>query len=266
MSIKRFLAGITSSLLFTLAVPVAVMAASTIVVTPTHEQGWLQADTNSGGDVNFVADNSAPGGGNGALQLTTEATTAAKAQYMHEANTPLADVAELSYYTKQNSASFAEGAPSYQVVANLNGTSGFTTLVFEPYQNPTQGAVVSNTWQQWDVDQGLFWSSRQVTCSATGQTVLGTPGGPATYTLADLNTLCPDAVVIGFGVNIGSSNPSYNVETDLVNFNGTAYDFELTNTPNSKDQCKKDGYKNLTDADGNAFKNQGACVSYSNKH
>jgi len=38
--------------------------------------------------------------------------------------------------------------------------------------------------------------------------------------------MCPNAVVAGFGVNIGSNNPSYNVLTDLVNFNGDVYDFE----------------------------------------
>jgi len=34
--------------------------------------------------------------------------------------------------------------------------------------------------------------------------------------------------------------------------------------PTSKDACKKNGYKNLTDANGNPFKNQGQCVSYFN--
>ena len=33
--------------------------------------------------------------------------------------------------------------------------------------------------------------------------------------------------MLGFGVNVGSNNPSYDVEVDLVNFNGTVYDFEL---------------------------------------
>jgi hypothetical protein len=71
-------------------------------------------------------------------------------------------------------------------------------------------------------------------------------------------------VVIGFGVNIGSNNPSYNVYTDYVNFNGTTYDFVYTNVPSDKDQCKKDGYQTLTDGDGNTFENQGQCVSYFN--
>lgn len=239
--------------------PFAASAATTVVVTPVNQQGWSTADTRPGGTVNFVVDPTSPAP-DGALQLTTDATTTAKAQYLHEANVALADVTDLSYYTKQVSASFAGGDPSYQLVTFLTGTStGFSTLVFEPYQNPLQGPVVPNTWQQWDVDAGLFWSTRTVVCP--NGTVVGTPGGPASYTLAQIQALCPDATVAGFGVNIGSNNPLYNVETDLVNFNGTVYDFQVTNVPTSKDQCKDGGYVNYTDANGGPFKNQGQCVS-----
>ncbi len=215
-----------------------------VIVTPDHPQGWSTADTRPGGTVTFVADPTAPAG-RGALELTTDATTAAKAQYLHAASTPLANVTELSYYTKQSSASFAGGDPSYQVIVYLNGTSGFSTLVFEPYQNLLEGAVVPQAWQHWDVDAGLFWSTRTVTCS--GGTVVGTPGGPANYTLAQLKTTCPSAMVIGFGVNIGSNNPSYNVETDLFNFNGTVYDFEPAH------KCAKDDHSDKShpkDCDG----------------
>jgi hypothetical protein len=34
------------------------------------------------------------------------------------------------------------------------------------------------------------------------------------------------------------------------------------NTPASKDACKNDGWKTLTDSNGNSFKNQGDCVSF----
>jgi hypothetical protein len=230
------------------------------VVTPANEQGWDEADTRPGGDVNFVSDASSPAP-KGALQLTTDATTTAKAQYLHAASTPLSNVNELSYYTKQVSGP-PHAAPAYQVIANLLGSSGFTTLVFEPYQNPTQGAIVSNAWQDWDVDAGQFWSTRTVACP--NGPVTGTPGGPAAYTLAQIKALCPAAVVIGFGVNIGTNNPSYNVETDLFRFNDTIYDFELFKVAKDKDECKNGGYRELTDANGNPFKNQGQCVSYTN--
>ena len=227
-----------------------VMAAGVTVVTPTDTQGWSTADTRPGGDVNFVTDSTAPG--NGALQLTTDSTTTSKAQYMHEADLDLSAVTELSYSSK-TIAGPVHAAPSYQLAVDLNGdaTGGFTTFVYEPYENgaPT---VTKNTWINWDVDSGRFWSSRTVT-DGTCDVVAGAGGAPF-YTLTDLQANCPDAVVVEFGVNIGSNNPSYDVYTDLVSINGEAYDFEAQSY---KDQCKNGGWETLN----GGYKNQGQCVA-----
>src|SRR5919112_1044523 len=124
----------------------AAMGSTIVVVTPTNTQGWSTADTRPGGEVNFVVDATAPRGA-GALQLKTDLTTGAKAQFLHEANTPLADVTELSYYTKQVAPPGPIADPAYQlIVFLLGGTAGFTTLVFEPYQNPAQGLILNNVW------------------------------------------------------------------------------------------------------------------------
>jgi hypothetical protein len=48
----------------------------------------------------------------------------------------------------------------------------------------------------------------------------------------------------------------------LDNFSINGQVISGPNTPASKDACKKDGWKNLQDANGNSFKNQGQCVSY----
>jgi hypothetical protein len=250
----------------------ALTAGSTIVVTPTNQQGWSTADTRPGGTVDFVVDASAPSG-IGALQLTTNATMAAKAQYLHAASIPLADVNDLSYYTRQVNAPLFPGAdPSYQLIVCLGGVTpsgcaGFTTFVFEPYENPGFGTpgfgVIPNIWQKWDVSAGDFWSSRTASGGGTCTTTAGNGGAPF-YTLAVLKTMCPNAVVAGFGVNIGSNNPSYNVYTDKFNFNGTTYDFEPYEVATNKDQCKDGGYTNAKRADGSSFKNQGDCIQYVN--
>lgn len=243
-------------------------ADSQIIVTPSNQQGWSTADTRPGGTVTFVADTNAPGDPHrGALQLTTDATTTAKAQYLHAANTPLAGVTELGYYTKQVSALFPGGDPSYQLIVCLNGvtgtgacnpnadplatTSSFTTLVFEPYQN---GVVVNNTWQQWDVDAGQFWSTRTVLCdggAVAGQGVTGGAGGAPFYTLDLIKTMCPNAIAVGFGVNIGSNNPGYIVRTDLVDFNGTVYNFEPDATCRDKGNNKDGNKEKDNHKDGN---------------
>ena len=142
---------------------------------------------------------------------------------------------------------------------NLTGTGGFTTFVYEPYEN---GVVTPGAWQQWDVDAGQFWSSRTFTdgsCSVTAGA-----GGAPFYTLSQIKTMCPNAVAIGFGVNVGTFNPGYDVETDLVGFNGTVYDFEPYAVASSKDECKNGGWSDVKRADGSSFKNQGDCIQYVN--
>ena len=266
MRLTRLMVGSAMAAILLMTGVTNALAATTVVVTPANQQGWSTADTRPGGTVTFVSDPSSPFPA-GALQLTTDLTTTAKAQYLHAASAPLSSVTELSYYTKQVSGPPLFADPSYQLVMCLNGaptSCGFTTLVFEPYQNPQMGPIVPNAWQQWNVAAGLFWSTRTVNCS--GGAVLGTPGGPATYTLSQIASTCPDAVVAGFGVNIGSNNPGYMVRTDGFNFNGTTYDFQLTNTPTSKDQCKDGNFVNFTDAQGQAFTNQGRCVSFVESH
>jgi len=258
MGIKRITSVITGmAAALVLAVPMVASAATTVVVTPANTQGWYEADVRPGGDINFIEDATSPLP-TGALQLLTDNTTVAKAAYLKDASVPLSSVTELSYATKQVSGP-PTADPSYQLLIDLNGAApgGFTTLVYEPYWN---GTVVPGTWQTWDVDSGLFWSSR--TFSEGTCMVVNGAGGPPFYTLAGLQATCPDAVTLSFGVNVGSFNPNYNVETDAVNFNGTTYDFELTNEPLTKEQCKDEGYKNYTDAEGNPFKNQGQCVKY----
>lgn len=278
MFVKKLIAAVSGTLLLALGMPLAAYAASTVVVTPTATQGWTStapgADTRPGGAVNFITDTTSPAP-NGALQLTTSATTTAKAQYMHAASVPLSSVTQLSYYTKQVSPLGTVADPSYQLPVCLTGagttscnpgltgtpgSSSFSTLVFEPYQNPGNNgnaAVVNNVWQKWDVAAGLFWSTRTVVCS--NGTIVGSAGGPSTYTLAQIQTACPQAFVLGYGVNIGTNNPGYNVETDLFNFNGTVYDFQVVNMPTSEKQCRQNGYLNYTDAQGKPFKNAETC-------
>lgn len=241
----------------------AAAGSTSVVVTPTNTQGWSTADTRPAGTVGFVADPTARAG-LGALQLTTDSTTAAKAQYLHATDTPLSQVSELGYWTKQNAASFAQGDPSFQLVACLGGfdtgtstCSGFTTFVFEPYENTAQGTVISKVWQPWDVDAGQMWSSRSY--ANGGCSVTAGAGGPPFYTLGDIQTMCPDAVVVGFGVNVGTYNPGYDVETDLVDFNGTVYDFEP-----GANACKNGGWQLAKRADGTTFGSQGDCIQYEN--
>lgn len=247
------MAGLSAALIAPVMSFAAVSAAAVVEVTPSAIGDWATASTTSGGTVNFVSDASSPLP-DGALQLTTDTTTASKAQYMHPTATAVASITDLGYSSKQNSASFAGGNASYQLPMFLNGTEGFTTLVYEPYQN---GTVTPGEWQNWDVDAGQFWSTRSVTCS-NGSVAAG-GGGTPFYTLDQIATLCPEAVAFGFGVNVGSNNPSYDISVDGVVFNETTYDFQLDPiTLGSKEECKNGGWET---SEAPVFKNQGDCVS-----
>ncbi len=220
----------------------------------------------SGGTVGFVADAQAPSG-NGALRLTTNNTNEALAQYIKETNTLLASVTEISYYSKQNVGSPEYAGANFALGVDLDGTAngtdeGFTFLIYEPYLQAQP--IIPGTFQFQDVDQGRIYSTETVTCS--NGTIEGAPGGTGTfYTLAQVSQTCPEAVVTLFGVFIGSYNPNYDVEVDLLNFNGTTYDFEPdgTNTtrPTSKEDCKNGGYARFSNP---SFKNQGQCIQFVN--
>lgn len=238
------------------------MPGTQVVVTPTNTQGWFVGEQDSGAVFTYNNDTTAPGSpSNGALELTTNSTTASHIQYLHPTNTALADVSELEYSTKQISALLAGGDPSYQLAMCMTGISGstcnnFTTLVYEPYEN---GVVTNGTWQNWDVMAGQVWSSHSI---GAGTCQLTKSQGEFVYSIAALQTACPNAVVAAFGVNVGSNNPSYDVEADLVDFNGTTYNFEPFAAVTNKDACKDGGWMKQVDAHDNGFKNQGDCVSF----
>lgn len=206
---------------------------SVTVVTPGDTKGWSSvaplAETRANGTVSFVTDATTPAG-NGALSLVTGAATGSplqdKAQYMHATNTPLSQVTDLCYWTKQNSASFVNGAPSYQLVVLLDGSTlgSYTTFVYEPYND---GKTINpGVWQNWDVDEsGKLWSSRTVNAGGDCLVTAGSGGAPF-YSLENLQEDCPDARVVAFGVNVGSNNPDYDTEVEYVQFNDDVYDFE----------------------------------------
>ncbi|HEY8886804.1 MAG TPA: hypothetical protein VIM31_04905 [Candidatus Microsaccharimonas sp.] len=209
-------------------------AASTIAVNAANTQGWITDDTRANGYVSFVPDASAFGG-NGALSMKTDATPVAgqdKAQYMHYFTTPVplsSITGELSFDTKQNSALFAAGTPSYQIPVYLNGPTGtnFATLVYEPYVDQGNAGVQNGVWQHWMINpsSSKIYSSKTVT-GQNGNIV--SSQGSSTYTLDQIKQYFPNATVLGFGLNVGSNNPGYDTEADNFTFNGTTYDFVYT--------------------------------------
>lgn len=213
----------------------------------------------------FVTGPGTPPLGVGSVTLTTP-TSADKVQlfnYDHR-GTPLADVRSMSYYTYRT-AGTGQQVTAINVEVDVNGAApgGFTTLVFEPVYNTTQGTVTNGQWQYWDAYNGgnaIWWSSNPI------------PGAPNRDTFVPWSTIVaanPDAVIVGgYGLNQGSGNPGLVSSVDALHFDtpsvAVTYDFEPFHVATTKDACKNDGWRTLRRSDGTTFKNQGDCVSYVN--
>lgn len=206
---------------------------------------WYRMDTRVGGGVTLVkpgdTGNPIPAAPSplepGSLALTTNNTGTAKAQLLTTGNgvrgTLLANVTGLGYSTYQVSTSPSIADASFQLVidtdGNFNTTGDSTTLVWEPYENTDQHAVIPDQWQAWDTTGGNWWSSKQITCNGGLFTVAPGAGGPPFTTPAAVAAGCPGAVVAAIGVNVGSNNAGYTVAVDGVHFDtltsSTTWDF-----------------------------------------
>ena len=103
----------------------------------------------------------------------------------------------------------------------------------------------------------------------SGRYDYGQFGGSAstTYSGAPANVLAGN--VVGISVVVDGSwsaaatggDGEQTVLVDNITLNNDVVTFE-PNTPKSKDDCKKGGWQDLEDANGDPFKNQGQCVSY----
>lgn len=115
-------------------------------------------------------------------------------------------------------------------------------------------------------DDAVQWAIRQGTCASGSNTVAGNVDGATdayTWDGAVFNAMV-DTSQWASGEYCFVFNPTDDAGQNNVRLTRT-FDVEQTVfLPTSKDDCKKDGYLALTDADGNTFPNQGQCVSYFN--
>lgn len=260
MKRTKMMAGLVAGLV-TVSMASAALAATTTTVTEA-DLGTTVA-TNVAGDDSGIAISTDVGGPagfeSGSLQLFTETNNQARAEVfgpVAPVGLPLAGLSELSYNTYQ-----PPGNPGLAAVAlklGVTSDEGFTTLVFEPYwQNGLGDAapIVAGEWQEWaNAENGAWWSS-----STRGGLQAGFGGAPF-YTLAEADAALTNATISYWQLGIGSFNPGWNVYADGVTIAGTSFDFEPA--PVTKDNCKQGGWQTATGPEGEAFRNQGDCVSF----
>jgi hypothetical protein len=271
---KRFKLAVFVMLFAVAMTPLAVMAATTVVVTEDDiarqaentppANNWVLYTRNAGTG-QFISGHGTPPSGVGSLQLDTPTGVDKVYLFNYEhVGTPLANIDAISYSTYRFDGSLQQvTALNIQVDYNGSAAGGFTTLVFEPVYNTAQGAVVSDQWQNWDAYNGgnaIWWSTSNIpgVCAFTCYVTWG-----------DIVTSNPDAGILGgFGVNQGSGNPALSAAVDALTLgiegNTTTYDFEPYRVATDKDQCKNAGWQDLSRADGSSFENQGDCIQYFN--
>jgi hypothetical protein len=199
------------------------------------------------------------------------------------AGTKLVDLTALKFNTYEPTGEAPDAIfLNFDVSFGVTPPAGYQgRLSYVPRQN---GTVLANTWQEWDAaSSGALWS-----WSGYGRGPDKISGTPDDNTWPDGNTSSlrawsaikiafpnatmnnPDAP--GFGQLVFRSGEPYptgftgyldKVTVGVSNGDTTTFDFEPTvGPPTDKDQCKGDGWKQFNTP---KFKNQGDCVSYTNK-
>lgn len=233
---------------------------------PTNH--WVLYTRNAGNGA-FRSGPATPPLGVGSFEMTTP-TGADKAtlfNYDH-IGTKLSDINAISYSTYRTTVNLQQ-VTALNMEVDFNGPNvagGFTTLVFEPVYNTTQGTVLSGQWQDWDAyngGAGVWWSTKDI------------PGVCAFNCFVPWSTIVANnanaTILGGFGVNQGSGNPGLISAVDALTLgtggqsaSSITYNFDPFVVATNKDDCKNGGWQNLRRADGSKFKNQGDCVSYAN--
>ena len=290
MRIKLFAAAAATVMIGLTGVSPAQAVDTTEVVTPADLApggDWHTADTRPPGTGTFEQGPATPPLGTGSFELST-ITNPEKVQLFTDDydGVPLADIDGIGYSTYRDPAStgFIAGVAALNLRVDLTGDGAPDAyMVYEPYQDQGNAAVLTGVWQDWDaygagaakwwINTGAGGCGQNTPC--TWSTIVATfpsatieegpncgPGG--------VKSPCPGSL----GLNQGSFNSGIisNADALYVSVSGTetTYDFELikdldgdgipdTAPPTNKDQCKKNGWKSFNNP---TFKNQGDCVSF----
>jgi hypothetical protein len=189
--------------------------------------------------------------GAGSFQTTTVTGTEKVFLFNYDhVGTALGDVDDIGYSTYRTASAGQQNTGlNLQVDYNGAAAGGFTTLVFEPIYNPTQGAVVNGAWQSWDADgSGLWWSTQAINGQCAGAAVA------CWRTWSQIVANNPNATILGgVGLNQGSGNGGLTAATDAFKFDETTYDFEndadADGVGDGSDNCVNDANPDQADLD-----------------
>jgi hypothetical protein len=268
------------------AVATAAAADTTVTVTPADLAPgghWYASDTRPPGTGAFENGPAAPPLGSGSFEANTPDGTAKVQLFTDLYNgTALSAINGIGYstYRDPSSSGFVAGVAALNMRVDLNGDSSPDAyMVYEPYQDQGNAAVLTGTWQNWDaynagnakwwINTGAGGCGQNTPC--TWSTIVGLfptatiregvncgPGG--------VKTPCPGSL----GANQGSGNPGIVSNVDAlyvsVGSNKTTFNLELAlpdgdgdGVPDATDNCPSVANGDQTDSDSDGAGN--ACDS-----
>lgn len=258
-------------------------SSATIVVTPADlaanvadlladPSKWLfyndQTDAIDSALGSFVPGPGITPTGNGSVQISVTGSQRRNLATYGFAGTPLADITELSFST-YNPVAGNGGSATRSAYVNFNvefdgSDSWQRRLVYVPRTN---GTVLQDTWQAWDLIDGgnALWVYSGPSWPG------GSPSGSTAKTWAQILSEYPGVRIrvtdAHMGIRVGEPYASgYTENIDRFVF-GTAagvdvFDFEPSvGPPADKNDCKRGGWQQFNSP---AFDNQGDCVSFVN--
>ena len=90
----------------------------------------------------------------------------------------------------------------------------------------------------------------------------GTFYDPYANALANYGSYPVKSIQIVVDASWGFADTEQAADIDNTLINSTLFTYEIPPVPTEKDQCKKGGWQNYADDEGNSFKNQGQCVAF----
>ena len=165
----------------------------------------------------------------------------------------VADISSLSTDYKFDEGSCGGGSPRFQVeVASSSGNTGNIFVYIGP--PPSYTGCPAGVW----TTSGELIGTGPVD---TSQLDGGTFYDPYATALVKYGDYEVTGISLVADAGWAFSPDGQVVEVDNTTVDTTLYTYEIP-VPTAKDECKNGGWQNLADDEGDAFRNQGQCVSF----
>jgi hypothetical protein len=190
-----------------------------------------------------------------AVQLSSDTTgTFSGISYGVEDDVTFADLTTLSSDYQFESGSCIGGSPRFQIGIDTDGDGDRDANIFA-YFGTDSGGAACDTSGAWANTGDFLEAGRLLDTSQLGGTFYDT------YANALANYGAMSVTGISLAEDSGWTGTEQVVNIDNTMINDVTYTYEIP-VATTRAECRDGGWQNVADADGNAFKNQGDCVSY----